>query len=62
MITTCATSTDSRLVTLEDVKDAMAITDAQYDETLARFIRRASARIETYVGKPLLLQTYQVVL
>jgi hypothetical protein len=55
-------ATDNILVSVADVKDAMDITDAGHDETLLRFIRRASRRIETYVGRPLLDQVYRATL
>jgi uncharacterized phiE125 gp8 family phage protein len=62
MLMVCSTATGDTLVSLADLKDAMDITDAGQDETLNRFLRRASQRIETYVGRPLLDQVYQAVL
>ena len=62
MIQVCSSSTGDKLVSLADLKEAIDITDAAYDETLTRFIRRASSRIESYVGRPLFAQTYQVTL
>lgn len=62
-ITTVLTSaTGVMLASLADVKDAIGITDNQYDETLTRFITRASRRIETHVGRSLAVQRYQTVL
>lgn len=62
LLTVCSSATGDLLVALADVKDALAITDAQHDETLTRFIRRSSSRIETYIGRPLFDQVYQVAL
>lgn len=62
MLTVVTTATSDMLVSLADAKEAMDITDAGYDEKLTRTIRRASARIETYVGRPLLVQKYQAAL
>lgn len=62
LLTVCSSATGDLLVALADVKDALAITDAQHDETLTRFIRRASSRIETHVGRPLFDQVYQAAL
>jgi hypothetical protein len=62
MWTTCATATDDKLTTLENVKEALAITDSLTDQFLDRQILRASRRIQSYLGRPLLLQTYQAVL
>ena len=62
-ITTVLTSaTGVMLASLADVKDALDITDNKHDETLTRFISRASQRIESHVGRPLGLQRYQTVL
>ena len=62
-ITTVLTSaTGVMLASLADVKDALDITDNQYDETLGRFIVRASQRIETHIGRTLGVQRYQSVL
>lgn len=62
MWTTCATATDERLAKIEDVKEALSITDSVYDQFLERQILRASRRITSYIGRPLLLQTYQAIL
>jgi len=62
MLMVCSSATDDTLVSLADLKDAMDITDAGQDESLTRFLRRSSARIETFVGRPLLHQVYQAVL
>lgn len=62
LLTVCSSATGDMLVSLADLKDALDITDAAHDETLTRFLRRTSARIETYVGRPLLDQVYQTTL
>lgn len=62
LLTVCSTATGEMLVSVADVKEALAITDAQHDEALTRFVRRASSRIETYIGRPLFDQVYSVVL
>lgn len=62
MLTVCGTATGDLLVSLADLKDALNLTDAQHDETLTRFLKRTSARIETYVGRPLFDQVYQAAL
>lgn len=59
LLTVLTSATGEMLVSLADVKEAMDVTDAAYDESLTRFIRRASSRIETYVGRPLLDQVYR---
>ncbi len=62
LLTTCSSATSDLLVSLADVKEAMNLTDEAYDQTLTRMIRRASSRIETYCGRPLLSQVYQAAL
>lgn len=62
IVTVLTSATGGMLVNLADVKDALDITDNKYDETLTRFITRASGRIETYLGRTLAVQTYQTVL
>jgi hypothetical protein len=57
-LTVKSTATGDTLVSLADLKDALDITDAQHDESLTRFVRRASSRIETYIGRPLFDQVY----
>lgn len=62
-ITTVLTSaTGVMLTSLANVKDALDITDNKYDDTLTRFITRASNRIESYVGRSLAVQRYQTFL
>lgn len=61
-LTTVTTATDDRLAALADVKDALDITDGKFDQTLERMIRRASRRIESHLQRPLLMQTYHVVM
>jgi len=62
ILTVCSSATDDKLVSLADLKDALDITDAAYDESLTRFIRRASSRIESYCARPLFSQVYQAAL
>jgi uncharacterized phiE125 gp8 family phage protein len=62
LLTVCSSSTDGMLASLADVKEAMDITDDGDDATLTRFVQRASSRIESYCGRPLLNQTYQAAL
>jgi uncharacterized phiE125 gp8 family phage protein len=62
LLTVCSSATGDLLVSVADLKEAMDLTDAQHDETLTRFIRRSSSRIETYVGRTLFDQVYQVAL
>lgn len=62
IVTVLTSATGVMLASLADVKDALDITDDRYDETLTRFIKRASGRIETHVGRTLAVQTYQSVL
>lgn len=61
-LTVCASATDDALASLEDIKDALGITDSLHNETLRRFIRRASRRIESHLGRTLGVQVYQAVL
>lgn len=60
MITVLNTATSELLASLADVKEALSITDNVTDETLTRFIARASRRIAMYCGRQFLLQRYQV--
>lgn len=62
VLTVCGTATGDMLVGLADLKDAIGVTDSQFDESLTRFIRRSSARIAAYCDRPLLAQTYQAAL
>lgn len=62
MFTVCATATGDLLADLADVKDALGIDDSQYDETLIRMIRRASSRVESFIGRSLQPQVYQAIL
>ena len=62
MLTILATATDERLTTLENAKEALALTDSRDDEYLKRLILRASNRVTAYLNRPLALQTYQALL
>lgn len=62
LLTVCSSATGDLLVSIADLRDALDITDAAYDESLTRFVRRASSRIESYVGRSLFSQVYQVAL
>lgn len=62
LLTVCSSATDDKLVSVADLKEALDLTDAGQDDTLTRFIRRASSRIESYCGRPLLSQVYQAAL
>ena len=62
MFDVVTTATSDLLVALADLKEALGITDAGQDEPLTRFMRRATGRIETYVGRPLLSQVYTAAL
>lgn len=60
MITVTTTSTSELLVSVADVKEILDITDSAYDSMIERMLGRATARIQNYCGKPLLLQRYEV--
>jgi hypothetical protein len=63
MIVTILTSaTDDKLTTVADVKDALDLTDNAADNTLERFIGRASRRIQRFLGRELGVQRYQAVM
>jgi len=62
MFTVCGSATGEWLADLPDVKDALGLDDSQYDQTLLRMVRRASSRIESYLGRSLQTQVYQAVL
>lgn len=60
--TVMVSATGTMLASLADVKDAIGITDNQFDETLTRFISRASRRIATHIRPTLGVWKYQTVL
>jgi len=63
MITVLATATDEDLVTLENLKETLDITDANLDNKISRIITRAGKRVSSYIGTPVLgLQKYQAIL
>jgi uncharacterized phiE125 gp8 family phage protein len=49
---------DQDLCTLDDVKLHLGITDTSKDALLSDLITRASAMIETYLGRTIAIQTY----
>ena len=60
MIRITNNSTSELLVSLADAKAALQVTSTDDDATMEKFIRRASVRIETYCGQPLLMRRYEV--
>jgi hypothetical protein len=62
MLTVLATATSDALTTLENAKEFLGVTDSKDDQFIDRLILRASRRITTYLGRPLVLQTYQTLL
>jgi uncharacterized phiE125 gp8 family phage protein len=62
MLQVLVTATSDLLVSVADVKESMDLTDAVNDTKLARFIGRASARIDAYCHRTFLLQTYRALL
>ena len=59
MLTVLATATSDALTTLENAKEYLGVTDSKDDQFIDRLILRSSRRVTTYLGRPLLLQTYQ---
>lgn len=62
LLAVCGSSTNEDLASLADVKDALDIGDNGYDQTLERFIDRASGRISRFCGRALTVQVYQELL
>lgn len=62
IVTVLTSATSDKLTTVADVKDAMDLTDNAADQTLDRFIGRASRRIQRYIGRELGVQQYQAVM
>ena len=62
IVTVLTSATSDKLTTVADVKDAMDITDNAADQTLERFIGRASRRIQRYIGRDLGVQRYQAIM
>jgi hypothetical protein len=60
MITVTQASTSDLLVSVADIKEVLDITDSAYDAMIERLLSRATARIQNYCGKPLLVQRYDV--
>lgn len=59
IVTILSAATSDLLVPIEDVKEVLQITDSVNDEALRRVIRRASARIASYIGYEPLMQRYR---
>jgi len=60
MITVTQASTSDWLVSVADIKEVLDITDSAYDTMIERLLSRATARIQNYCGKHLLVQRYDV--
>lgn len=61
-LTVCSSATGDMLASLEDIKDALGITDSINNESLKRIARRCSRRIESHLGRTLGVQVYAAVL
>ena len=59
MVKVITPATQTVLVSLDEVKATLGITDTSEDDVLGRLLKGASAAIETYIGRVLRKQTYE---
>jgi hypothetical protein len=62
MQTVLTSATSEALVNVQDVKEALGLTDNVDETLLTRFIDRASARIASYCGRAFTVQRYEAIL